>query len=66
MTKYEAGQYTKGKRSKYERYTVEDVAAACNSLLTGTPSARPKSKPVLSSSSSSFSDKMSRFRSFKK
>ncbi|KAK2077153.1 hypothetical protein QBZ16_004787 [Prototheca wickerhamii] len=66
VTKYEAGQYTKGKRSKYERYTVEDVATAFNSLLTGTPSARPKSKPVLSSSSSSFSDKMSRFRSFKK
>lgn len=66
MTKYEAGQYTKGKRSKYERYTVEDVAAAFGGLLTGAPTARPKSKPMLSASSSSFSDKMSRFRSFKK
>lgn len=37
VAKYEPGHYTKGKRSKYERYSVADVETLLGTLLTGKP-----------------------------
>lgn len=61
FTKYEGVPFTKGRRSKYERYSLAAAEAAVLDMLSGAPPSLVEGTPQ--TSSASVSKRLARFKS---
>lgn len=61
FTKYEGVPFTKGRRSKYERYSLAEAEAAVQGMLSGAARAPLEGSPQRSGAS--MSNRLARFRS---